>query len=251
VSYEHTGGAPANVAADTISQLYSVVPYVQSVTNPVAAAGGASGEEADRVRLRGPQHLRHRDRAMAAIDYEWLAKEASTEVAIARCLPETGPVGRGQPGWVTIVVAPWSSAAQPLPSAELMRQVRDHLAARAPATVATRIRIVAPTYVRVSVSAQVSVTEPGRAAEIIEDLRKRIDSFLHPLTGGPGGNGWAFGQSIHLSQITAVVRGAPGIDRISRVQLSSDGSVFGDVLPVREEWLPSPGPHLIKAELGG
>jgi hypothetical protein len=249
VSYDHGGGPAGNVPPGAISQMYSAVPHVQSVTNPVAAAGGAAVEDVENVKRRGPQRLRHRDRALAASDYEWLAKDASMEVAVARCLSTTGPVGSGQPGWVTLVVAPWSEEAAPRPSADLMRRVRDHLAARAPATVGPRIRIVPPAYLPVSVVTEVTISERGRAAEAIEETKNRLSTFLHPLTGGPRGEGWTFGQAVHLSQIAAVVRGTPGIDRVSRVQLSSEGSIAGDVLHVAPDRLPASGRHLIKAAL--
>ena len=74
-------------------QLYCAVPNLQQVSNPVAAAGGADGEPIAEVRRRGPERLKNAGRAVAGVDYEWLAREASPEVAIARCLSTTGPDG--------------------------------------------------------------------------------------------------------------------------------------------------------------
>jgi hypothetical protein len=141
-----------------------------------------------------------------------LAKEASAELAIVRCLQETGPDGPGQPGWVTMVVAPWSTDPQPTPSVELMREVRDYLAQRAPAAVANQVRVVVPGYVPVSVHAEVALKDPSRAAEVEEDLRDRLDKFLHPLTGGPRGEGWAFGEPVHLSHVANVIETTQWVD---------------------------------------
>ena len=249
VSYDYGGGPAGNVGSGTVSQLHSAVPYVQSVTNPVAAGGGAAEESPVQVRARGPQRMRNRDRALSAEDYEWLAREASTEVAVARCLLATGPVGPGQPGWVTMVIAPWSAAPQPQPSVELMRRVRDHLAARCPAAIAGQIRVSGAAYLPVSVHAQVALAAGSGAAGVEEQLKKALDGFLHPLTGGPDSTGWAFGEAVHLSQVAKVMEGVAGVDLAVQVQLTSEGRVFGDQVPVPPDRLPSPGRHLLKLVL--
>jgi hypothetical protein len=179
-----------------------------------------------------------------------LALEASTEVALVRCLAATGPAGSGQSGWVTMVIAPWASDPMPQPSVELMGRVRDHLAARAPAAVAGQVRVVSPAYVPVAVSADV-VVAAGSAAAVEEALRNRLDAFLHPLLGGPDGAGWEFGQSVHLSQVARVVVATPGVDHADVIQLSSQGAVFGDQVPVPADQLPAAGRHLLKLRLGG
>jgi hypothetical protein len=249
VSYDSTQGAKGNVRASAISQLQSAVPYSQGVANPVASGGGARPEDLRGVRLRGPQRIRNRDRALAAADYEWLAREASAELAIVRCLQETGPDGPGQPGWVTMVIAPWSDDAQPKPSVELMREVRDYLAQRAPAAVAKQVRVVVPSYVPVSVHAEVALADASRAAEVEEDLRDRLDNFLHPLKGGPRGDGWRFGEPVHLSQVASVIETTRWVDYAVQVQLTAGGAVFGDTVPIDRMRLPASGRHVLKLEL--
>ena len=39
--------------------------------------------------LRGPRHIKSRDRAITKEDFEWLAHQAAGEIAKARCLPTT------------------------------------------------------------------------------------------------------------------------------------------------------------------
>ena len=115
-----------------------------------------------------------------------------------------------------------------------MREVRDYLTQRAPAVVAKQIRVVAPSYVPIAVHAQVALGDASLAATVEEDLRQRIDAFLHPLKGGPRGNGWAFGEAVHLSQIATVIRNTPGVDYASQVQLSSDDAICGDTIAIRD-----------------
>jgi hypothetical protein len=242
--YEYVERPSANAAAGAISQLHSAVPYVAAVTNPLPAAGGAPGETPARVPARGRQQLRHRHRAVAASDYAWIARDATAEVALARCLPTTGPGGEA-PGSVTVLVAPASAEPQPRPSPELLRRVRAYLAARAPAAVAADVRVLGAEYQPVSVVAGVLVSDPEAAAAVEERLRTSIDAFLHPLTGGPPG-GWTFGDVVYLSHVARVVETVEGVDCAEEIQLTSEGAVFGDRVPISADRLPAAGRHLLK-----
>ncbi|MBA2673710.1 MAG: hypothetical protein H0U68_08485, partial [Ramlibacter sp.] len=70
VSYVTGGGIAGNAEAGAIRELHSGVGYVESVSNPLAASGGAQAEHLRAARDRGTQQLRHRDRAVAVEDYE-------------------------------------------------------------------------------------------------------------------------------------------------------------------------------------
>jgi predicted phage baseplate assembly protein len=188
---------------------------------------------------------------VTAEDFEWLAREASPATYRARCRPLTGPDGFAQRGWVTVVVVPDSPERQPVPTVELRRQVRDHVAARCPATLAARIRVAAPAYVAVTVIAEVVPLEPDQAALVQARVRANLDAFLHPVTGGPDGLGWTFGQAVYLSQIARVIEGeTEGVDYCIRLHLAVDGALYEEVVPVREDTLVSAGDHEITISLG-
>jgi predicted phage baseplate assembly protein len=226
------------------------VPFVASVNNPVAALGGADGESPDAVRARGPQRLRHRDRAISASDIEWIARDASPEVARARCLDVTGPDGHAQRGWITLILVPRAADAQPRPTAELQRRVAAHLRGRVPATVARRLRVVEPTYVPLKIAAEIVPLEPDRAALVEARVRHALEGFLHPLTGGPGASGWGFGEGVHLSNIAAEIEATDGVDYASDIRMYvGDGEHCGSVAVGRDELLCS-GSHEIKLVLG-
>ncbi len=250
LSYDYGGGTGGNLAPGTITQLYSAVPNLQQVSNPVVAAGGAAGETIAEVRRRGPERLKNAGRAVAAVDYEWLAREASPEVAVARCLSTTGPDGYATPGWVTIVIAPQSAVAQPEPSQELIGTLRAHLTAQAPAAIAGQIRIAGPRYLAVSVVAEVIPRDPSHAAQVEDSLTDALDAFLHPVTGGPEGTGWEFGASVHLSQIVEVILGTAGVAAAPQVALVADTDAYGDAVPIPADCLPCSGNHLLKLTIG-
>jgi len=250
MSYTSGGGLAGNVPAGAIAEVRTAVPFIMAATNPVAASGGAATEAISSVKARGPQRLRHRDRAVSAEDFEWLARETSPEVARARCLPVTGPAGRGQRGWVTLLLVPHGIEERPTPSAELKRRVREHLAARVPATVARRLRVEGPRYVPVSVGAEL-VPLPAQSVGALEArLRDRLDRFLHPLTGGVAQRGWDFGQTVHLSQIASVLEGTEGVDFAREIRLGVEGRLYAESIPVDADMLVAPGDHEIKLTLG-
>ena len=96
--YQSGGGRAGNVPAGAITQLLSLAPPAQAVSNVRAGEGGAEGESIREVKQRGPGSIRHRWRAVTASDYEALAREASPGVAVAPHIadnPQQRPPGPG------------------------------------------------------------------------------------------------------------------------------------------------------------
>jgi hypothetical protein len=234
--YQTGGGAVGNVPAGAIKQLLGFAPSAQAVTNPHAADGGADGETLSAARIRGPEVLRHRGRALSVQDYETLAREASPGVATARALPATAPNGLPAPGWVTVIIVPQSRDARPQPSYELRRRVHGYLAARAPATVAPeRIAVIGPVYLPVGIAATVAVREASEAGPVRKRLESVVTDFLHPLTGGPKGRGWPFDRNVYLSDLATVIEGVPGVDYAEQLELLLSDTPQGEEVQVPPE----------------
>jgi len=248
--YSSGGGMAGNVPANAITELRSAMPYIQSATNPVPASGGAEIESNDAVKRRGPQRLRNHDRSVSAEDCEWLAREASPDVARVRCLPITGPAGHAQRGWITLVVVPISPEAQPQPSPEFRRRVRDYLAKRVPFAVARHVKIIPAQYTLVGVKAEVIPHTAEQAAQVEAQVRKNLNRFLHPLDGGADGLGWAFGQAVYLSQIARVIEETVGVDYAREIRLQANGQVFADVVPIAVNTLVAAGDHELRLSIG-
>lgn len=249
VTYSTGGGPEGNVPAGAISELRTAAPFVVGVTNPSPSSGGAAIETVESVTERGPQRLRHRDYAVSQTDWEWLAREASPDVARVRCLPLTGPAGHAQRGWATIIVAPYSQDPQPQLTPQLRRRIRDHLAQRVPAAVVRHVRVIGPSYTAISVRAEIVPSEPDQAAAVETRVRDNLNRFLHPLSGGPQGQGWQFGESVYLSQIARVIEKTRGVDHAREITLSVNGAIFNECVPVERDILPTAGPHELKLTL--
>ena len=249
-NYLSGGGFVGNVPRDTITQLRSAVPFVVSVTNPVAAAGGADSESLAALRERGPQRLRHRDRAVTPSDIEWIACDASPEIARARCLAITGPDGHAQRGWITVIVVPHSDAAQPSPTSELQRRVAEYLRVRVHANLVRRLQVVEPRYIALNVAAEIVPQDPSAAATVAAQLRENLNRYLHPLTGGPDGKGWGFGAGVHMSNIAAVIEATYGVDYARDIQLFVDGGERCQSVTVPRDALLCAGAHELKLVVG-
>jgi len=108
--YRLGGGAQGNVGASSLTVLKQSIAFVQGVTNPFPATGGADPETVEEAKRRGTYAIKNRDRAITAEDYEQLALAASRRVAgPSACRRATGasrscwsprPSGRtATPGW--------------------------------------------------------------------------------------------------------------------------------------------------------
>ena len=228
------GGTAGNVAARKISQLLGVVPGIESVFNPRAAEGGANTETLEQFSVRAPRTLRHRGRALTPSDYETLAREASAAVAAARAIPAFTPAGRMKAGAVTVIIIPYSREVQPWPSWGLRDQVTKFIAARAPATPAGagQIYVTGPEYLPVGVSATIAPIDADQAGAVEKRAREALQEFLHPLFGGPSGEGWAAGRDVFLSDVAAVLERVEGIDYVDELALVQNSVAQGDRLAV-------------------
>ena len=217
------GGAIGNVGAGTVTQLTSQLAGIIGVTNLGSAEGGADQESIDDAKRRGPEVLRNRYRAVTAEDYEYLAAEASTEIAKVRALEPRvftdasssdagyawlyGHIDRS-PGNVTVVVVPRAGvvAQRPQPTKDLLDEVRRYLDRRRDVT--AQLAVVGPRYLPVRVDLDAYLWQRAidnglvpSATTFYADLAARVKAFLHPVTGGPGGAGWQIGQSILLADV--------------------------------------------------
>ncbi|MGH4012335.1 MAG: putative baseplate assembly protein [Pseudonocardiaceae bacterium] len=235
ITYRTGGGAAGNRAAGTITTLKSAVPYVDTVTNHERSQGGSPQESIERLYDRGPRVLRHRDRAVTAQDLEDIAFDASAEVVRVRAVPPSqfDPLdlwldpaapkpgaahGDAEAGRVGMIVVPDSAEPRPAPSLGLLRQVHAHLRARVPAT--AELWVAGPEWIRVTVTATVVPRSPEVADPVRDRVRAALEHYLHPLTGGPDGSGWAFGRKPHRSDLFAVTEAVEGVDHIRSLEVA-------------------------------
>lgn len=214
--YRTGGGRAGNVGAHTLTELLTTVPYVTTVTNLAPATGGVDAETVAEAKVRGPLTLRTGRRAVTAGDFERLAREASAQVARARCLPGDGSA--------RVMLVP-HVRSHPRDhrlddyalTAELLDTVGAHLDRHR--LVGTAVELTTPYYQGVSVAAMVR-TAAGRPAELVSGrIVEELTRYVNPLTGGSDGAGWPFDADLSFAAVSQLVEAVDGVERVDEVLL--------------------------------
>ena len=225
-TYKAGGGIRGNLGSGKISKLRSNIPYVDSVTNPVASEGGTDQENLDEIKIRAPRTIRHRNRAVTFKDYEWIAKEASPKVARVKCLPVSNPLKQFKPGWVTVIIVPDLIENKPLPTEELLEEVRNYVFERTASNLISpdiaQVNVIPPNYLGVNVLVDVAFKSISEAKITESRISEKLDRFFHPLTGGPHGKGWEFGRNVYVTEVYEMLEKVKGVDYVKDIQIDAN-----------------------------
>jgi hypothetical protein len=166
------------------------------------------------------------------------AARAKLAVALLECDPShaepaSSPFDDPTEAAIVTVVPGQDAKPDPTPFG-LEDYVYRRLKERAP--VATRIHVVLPDFVDVTVSVTV-VRTPGSVltTATVEDA---IARFLDPVHGGADSTGWPFGRAVYRSELFQLLEAMPGVDHVAALGL---GSTTAGVTPV-DEGVPMPTP---------
>ncbi|PDW02680.1 putative baseplate assembly protein [Candidatus Viridilinea mediisalina] len=228
--YQHGGGVVGNLPRGALSVLKTSMPYVARVSNRAPAAGGIDAQTLDDARLRVPQVLRTRQRAVTADDFEFLATQVHG-VARACCLAPGAQPGEAYdiaPGRVVVLLVPHLDAPhgairpdQLILSTELLRSVQNHLNDRCLIGTSPEVRM--PQYIWISVEARLRVrprSAPALEAEVYRLADAALYRYLNPLVGGADGTGWIFGRDLHVSEIFALMQRIPNVEFVDEVRVT-------------------------------
>lgn len=258
--------ARGNVPGGTIKVIRSTQSGLVTVFNPGQATGGSNEENVEETKRRGPEALRNRYRAVTLEDYEYLAREATTDVKKVRALPSRlhtsapnvgapwtyGDILRA-PGSVHVIVIPDApvDVKYPAPSRELIHEVMDYLDERR--TVGTTLQVTYPRYLPINAQVDLQVWSSAitnglvrSVNEVAETVRTQIDAFLHPIHGGPDGEGWAVGQDVTISTLFEVIQPPSEIGFITNITIEAGRPLYvsgaGAVFPAHRPFpIENPG----------
>ena len=215
-------GANGNVVLGTIKRFADEhLPHklIGTSAQPISASGGQAAEAIDEAETRAREDLRTVYQAVTSADFEFLAiNTPGLRVARAKAIVAA------QPAAVTVVVLPFSTSAKPVPSRNFLLNVCRHLDRHR--LVTTRIEVVAPNYVRVSVHATITIQAgfavDGTRGEVIAALNR----FLRPVaeTGDRENHGWPFGRTVFKSEVFEVIEKVTGVDCVEAVSLAAEGA---------------------------
>ncbi len=225
-SYLTGGGKHGNVGAATITELQSYVEGIASVTNLRPSFGGRDEETLDEAKLRAPQELKAKGRAVTAEDFETLAMEApGANIARAKALPNTHPKfpGASIPGAVTVIVVPDTDDPAPIPGEDTLRAVCACLDESR--LITTELHVAPPTYHHVEIEVDLVAAPDADLAEVQGLVAASLEIYFHPLKGGDDGAGWPFGGDIFYSKVYRRLLEVVGVDRVkdNRLFVHLDG----------------------------
>jgi predicted phage baseplate assembly protein len=227
VRYRAGGGAAGAVRPGAVNGVITALPFVTGVTNPFPASGGTDAEPDEVVVRRGVGELRARGRAVAPADYAQLATRApGALVARAHGVPGLHPGFPGVPipGVVGVLVVPPPEEGEepPVPSAESLRALAEHLTREA-APVGVTVVTAAARYQRVAVEARVVPDPDQDRAAVLSRAGQELRTYLDPVRGGDGGAGWPFGGAVRNGALVRRLLAVDGVLAVPQLVLIVDG----------------------------
>jgi len=260
--YRCGGGVNGNVGERTIIVPKSSIPYVASVTNFEAAKGGTDTETLDHAKMRVPEMLKSRTRAVTADDFEYFALQASPRIARARCLA-AGNIGDGQPvpaGTVRLLVVPKvdEDIEGPIPpddlelTPKLKEDIQVYLDERR--LLGTTLVISTPEYQPVDVEVDVKIKQGYDLHLVQTEIEKRLYKYINPVYGGHDGNGFPFGRSLSMTDVYTTIQSVTGIEYIDEIKLypvdpkTAERMESTTKVPVKPNMLICSHKHVIKKE---
>jgi len=225
-SWLETQGEAGNLGPNRITQVLTPIYLGESrirlsVTNPIAASGGSDRETHDHARAQAPAELRTLWKAVTQEDYRTLA-EGFPGVAKARVL-DTNDCTNIRYYNVHLAIAPCGGG---IASPVLKHDLAEFLEARKVVTV--EIRLFDPIYRAVPVGAEVYVW-PG---EQVDQVRSRLEQALREFFDFKR---VSFGQTIHFSDLVALLDGTRGVSHVRMTAPGGDIAVGRGEIPVLGE----------------
>jgi hypothetical protein len=217
-TYRIGGGEAGNLEAFSTMKFYSALKHVDAVYNPAASEGGARTESLEELLTRAPATFKHRGRAVNSEDIIQLTKEVSQKIAKVTVLSGSDEEGNRVPGQITVVIAPHLHDQKPVPNAEILQIVETYLKERTPNIV--KLKVAGPVYCQVNVRAELVTTNLEAVSEIETRVKKSVEEFLHPLTGGTRGKGWDFGQIPSPSDFYPLLSDISGVSYVKDLDIT-------------------------------
>ncbi|MCL1848305.1 MAG: hypothetical protein FWF83_01330 [Clostridiales bacterium] len=109
---------------------------------------------------------------------------------------------------------------------EDVRHIYSLIRSRSP--IGTRCLVAHAPVVQISLAAEIEKRKDSTisANRLSADIRDRLVAYIHPLIGGDGGDGWAFGKAVSRGDIYGVIEGMPGVDHVVSLAIKKSSEQF-------------------------
>ncbi len=220
-TYRVGEGTIGNVAADTLTRplpLDARVPWLISVTNPLAAVGGRDPESRDHARRVGPATFQKPLVAVTAHDYQ-AAAQAFTDAQGRAPVQRATAAFRWTGSWLTVRLAVDPLGGESL-SSRLSRSLRDHL--ETARLTGYDLAVAGAVYVPVDLAVVFCVAQGARASDVHQTLQQALAThdraaggkgFFHP-------DNFSFGDHLYVSRLLAAIMAVPGVESAQITRLA-------------------------------
>jgi hypothetical protein len=205
-TYRLGGGAAGNAPAGSITRPVTAIPLLDSMTNPLPAAGGADHESLDHAVRFGPQAFRSTLRAVTLNDYVALAQKAG---GVAK-------VKAASPNWnvIELYVAPEGDSLRPVPE-DLRRRLIAYFEDKRMA--GTFVEILNATGVPIDMSMDLVHDKRFRP----DAVRQAAEAAIRDLLAFRNVD---FGQPLYLSDVYGKVEAVPGVAAVTVTRFRREDS---------------------------
>jgi hypothetical protein len=219
-----------------------------AISNPLAALGGTAAQTLELAAGRADLLVESSDRLVTLEDYEQRAAETpGTRIARVTAYANLHPDFPcfKAPGMITVIVLPFLPKGRPAPTAGLLQAVASYLRPRR--VIGTRVEVVGPTYLQVTVNATVQSKTGTDKTNLQAVIVEALDKFLDPLIGGPEDTGWPFGRDVYRAEIMRILSEVTGVDYVASLELvAGNGPAQCGNVCLGPTWLVASGAHQIQ-----
>ncbi|WP_328490430.1 putative baseplate assembly protein [Streptomyces zaomyceticus] len=204
--YRVGNGRAGNVGATSITHVVTDIDFVETVSNPLPAAGGTDPESAEEIRRDAPQAFAVQERAVTEADWTEVTERGAAVQRAAATFRWTG-------SWHTVFVTADRQGGRPVDAA-FERDVRARLERYRLA--GYDLEVDGPVFVPLEIGLRVCVERTHRRSDVAAAVLARLGDSTLP--GGGRGlfhpDRLTFGQPVHLSTVLAEVHAVPGVESV-------------------------------------
>ena len=221
----HTArGASGNVKAGSICRAKQNEKY--DVTNDRDASGGEDAETISQSGKRIRERLRERKRAVTCKDFEYLAKRTpGLRIESVKAVPAVRRAGDAKDQeMMSVVVKPYSLEEKPVLGEARRKNI---LRALEPARmIGTKIKILSPAYIGMTVFVQVSATIPANTAK--KKVERLMREFFEEIRAD-------FGRTVEYAKVYGRIDALDFVSEIQSLSVDARGKNIrrtksGDIL---------------------
>ena len=217
-TYRVGGGSIGNIAADVLTQVVGLAPWLDSIGNPLRAQGGRDLESRQHARTVGPPTSHNPLVAVTTNDYQ-SAAEAFIDQSQQHLVQRANASFRWTGSWLTASLAVEPTASVDL-TADVQNELINYLNGRRLA--GYDLEILPALYVPLDIIVEFCTASGFRPTDVQQGILLALSSL--DLPGGKKGffhhGNFTFGDYVFVSQLYPAIMAVPGVDSAQITRLA-------------------------------